>query len=108
MPQYAISTAAGLRPLGKFDSIEEVKKLRMFKDNPDLINRVEVVITKAKPVFKSNRWRVITTDRYFDYISWYTKAEAEALTFAATLPNLNWVLIHVPKYAYHETDGPII
>lgn len=106
MPQFALNTSQGLRPLGKLDSIEDVKKLRIFKDNPSWIAKVEIV-TVTKPTrieAHSNRWRIITTVGTYDLLGYYTYAEFQEVLST-------WVAVQswrrVSKREYHESDGKI-
>ena len=103
MPAYQLNTGSRIKHLGTFASIEDVKKLRFFKDHPAYINYVEEVV--EKPVKRYNRWRVCFTEvSSVDLLASYSKEEAKE---HCKRNSPNGKLILVPKYAYHESDGVI-
>jgi len=103
MPQFQLVTSKATRPLGKFNSITDVAKLRFFKDNPDLMQFVsEVRVTK--PIYRSVRWRVILSESYYDLLGLYSREEAEAVLMGH-MHGGTLRLVH--KYEYHESDGII-
>jgi len=110
MTHYQIVRNGRTLPIaGDFADIEEVKKLRVFKDNPHWIEFVAPVplvapAKVAKPAKKSNRWRYMSNnfDRCVDYISSYTKEEFTA--FMGEVLMAEGKIRCVTKSEYHESD----
>jgi len=114
MTHYQIVRNGRTLPIaGDFDSIEEVKKLRVFKDNPHWIEFVApvplVAKTKvAKPAKKSNRWRYMSNnfDHHVDYTSSYTKQEF--IEFMGEVLMAAGKIRCVTRSEYHKSDGIIL
>jgi len=116
MPTFRLRKGNTVRNLGQFVDINEVKRLRLFKDKPELIQYIEEIpiskclelwpdinLTTIKQVYKSNRWRVIMKDNfYIDLVSHYSRTEVDSEY--ASIDTVVKV-IKVPKYAYHANDS---
>lgn len=90
---------------GDFDSIDEVAKLRVFKDNPRWLEFVSAVTKAGKQPRSSNRWRmVLKNGRYVDYLAYYTKQEL-INTHASILRDSIEKLRIVGMDEYHENDS---
>lgn len=117
MPTFQLVTANKTKLLGDYLNREEVLKLRIFKEHPELIHYLQEV-QPAKPIMlttrperkslRSNRWRILFPTLSNDLTLYYTRAEAEQFMLnTLTFPE-HCKLLRVPKYAYHKSDGPII
>lgn len=114
MPTYQlVSTTGKTKLLGTFPDLDAVHKLTVFKFNPHLRQYIQEVTTKPLSLTKttrkprqSNRWRILFTTAYSDLLSTRTRAEAEEFMRTTLLPETQKAakLIHVPTYAYHESD----
>jgi hypothetical protein len=121
MNQYIVTKKDGtVQHLGTYSSLEEISKLRVFKNNPLLLQRVSVlddtpapIIAKPTPIVaipkkvkapKSyNRWRLIYSDSYIDYTGYYTAKEIRKNLRSGIIQKIRLV----SKGEYHINDGEI-
>jgi hypothetical protein len=108
MPTYILATPTGrITELGDFTNLDEIHKLRFFRDHPEF---TKYIIVKSRAPKLSNRWRVIYPTYYVDLAAPYaSRKEVAAMLYSATCnPDVlppTWDKIRkVLKREFHDND----